>query len=318
MRHASTENLARYAEGDLRPRRRARIAAHLSVCVLCTENSHRLRAVASILAEVSHPSMPEHLSARINIAIASESAARVASEPATEAGRLDLPERKRSARGERRFSRLSSPFGLRLVAAAGAAVVVAAGGYAIATGLGSIGSSSGPSSVSAPSVNSGGASAHLSAGPALHYNVDGRAETFHMVQSATDFKPGTFQAQTLAAVNAERQAHAGQTVLPSMNQTVLPSVSTAAGTSVPAPSNSALKKLSTPLAIPNLGRLQACVGLIAAGHSLLLVESALFEGHPAMIIVVPAGAGALEAYAVGAACSGTDRNVLFSLRLPGP
>jgi hypothetical protein len=310
IRHASVEELAKYDEDDVRPRKHARIAAHLRVCVHCTANHERLHAVANVLADVSYPPMPEHLSARINVAIASESAARVASDPTTEAGRGALPERQRPAREGFRLSRLSSPLGLRLVAAAGAAVIVAGGGYAIATGLGSAGPSS---TSSAPNFSSNNLS-HASLTPytSLRVTSKGRTSQIEMVKSNTNFKQGTFKTQALAAVNAQQKSSSNGVKVP-------------AGTSVPGAASGSIQSSSAgvgfsgSLPTPSVIKLQGCVGLIAAGRTLLLVESARFDGHGATIIVVrPSGTGALEAYAVGSGCSATAKDVLFSIRLPRP
>lgn len=90
-RHASTEVLARYTGGDLKPRKAVRVASHLAGCATCRERVHALESVPSMLASVQFPPIPANLSSRIEMAIAGESAARVAREPASEAGRRDLP-----------------------------------------------------------------------------------------------------------------------------------------------------------------------------------------------------------------------------------
>src|SRR5580658_2252266 len=127
-RHASTEDLARYTGGDLKPRKAARIASHLAGCSTCQERVHALESVPSMLASVHYPPIPANLSSRIEMAIAGESAARVAREPASEAGRRDLPVRGGPARRRRHVPGWPSSVALRTLAATGAAVIVAAGG----------------------------------------------------------------------------------------------------------------------------------------------------------------------------------------------
>jgi hypothetical protein len=305
IRHASVEELAKYDEDDLRPRKRARVAAHVSVCVQCSSNHQRLHAVAHILADVSYPPMPEHLSAKISVAIATESAARVASEPATEAGRMDLPQRQRSPRTG--FgARLSSPFGLRVAAATGAAVLVAGGGYAIANGLGS---ASGPSSSAGSaqfSRNAAGRPA-IKAGSVLRVNIAGRVEQIKTFHSSADFSPKNFSAQTVAAVNAQKGpagpasgGHSGIGTAPA-----------------PTSNSAAFGGLSSSVPSKGVLQLQSCVSHIASGGTLELVMSAHFEHRGATIIVVrPAHGSFFEAYAVGSACSGTDKDILFSTKLP--
>jgi anti-sigma factor ChrR (cupin superfamily) len=82
-RHFSTEQLARYSEGDLRPRKAAKVASHLRGCPACTEQLEELNRVPSLLASVQFPPIPAQLSTRISMAIAGEAAARVAGPAAT-------------------------------------------------------------------------------------------------------------------------------------------------------------------------------------------------------------------------------------------
>lgn len=304
IRHASVEELAKYDEDDLRPRKRARITAHLGVCIHCSSNHERLHAVANILADVSYPPMPEHLSAKISVAISSESAARVASEPATEAGRLDLPERKRSPRPGSARSRLSSPLALRLVAATGAVVVVAGAGYAIATGVGSTNSPSSSSGAEQFSRNAAVRPA-LKAGSVLRVNVSGRVEQIKTFHSTANFSPQNFKTQTVAAINAQKSPAGSQSGINRSATVPAPTSNTAGfGGLNSKPSKGVLQ-------------LQACVGNVASGGTLELVMSAHFEHRGATIIVVrPAGGTSFKAYAVGSACSGTDKDILYSIKLP--
>jgi hypothetical protein len=297
-RHASAEELARYAEGDLKPRKAARVAAHLAICALCGEQRQELRTVSALLANVHFPPMPEHLCARIEMAIASESVARVAGEPATEAGRRDLPARAKPARRGWRLPGLSSPRALRVVAAAGAALVVAGGGYEMATHIGSNGAStSSHSSAGLPEAVPAGSPMHL--GPSFPVQHAGGLHQVQTVESATDFTPGNFQAQTLAAMKSAKATTSHQ-------------AANRAGQSYGAASPQAS-------AVPDIGKLQGCVGLIAGGRDLLLVELANYQGAPATIIVVgPASNGPIEAYAVGAGCSASNKAILYSEALPQP
>src|SRR6202035_5235936 len=73
-RHVSTEHLARFRAGDLSPARSRRVAAHLRNCARCRETSDALAQVPSLLAAVEVPPMPAHLAARIETALAAESA----------------------------------------------------------------------------------------------------------------------------------------------------------------------------------------------------------------------------------------------------
>jgi hypothetical protein len=86
-RHVSAEVLARYQEGDLRARRAARVAAHLSACSRCARTGSELTAVPGLLAGIGRPAMPADVAERLTLAIAAESAARAAGDaaPAPEA-----------------------------------------------------------------------------------------------------------------------------------------------------------------------------------------------------------------------------------------
>ena len=125
-RHASADELADLAAGVLRPRKAGKVSAHLSGCAYCTDVSNQLADVSSLLATVPVAPMPANLSSRIESAIAAESAQRLASEPATESGRRDLPARNRHPRRSRQGWRVPSLSGpaSRLVAAAGALVII--------------------------------------------------------------------------------------------------------------------------------------------------------------------------------------------------
>ncbi len=161
-RHASTDELADLAAGVLRPRRAAKIGAHLAGCTQCTDVSNQLASVSSTLASVSVAPMPELMSSRIETALAAESAHRLASAPATEAGRRELPARSRHSRpsgqGWRIFG-LSGPAS-RLVTAAGALVVIGGGGYVIAAEVNS-----------GPATNQSASSAGSAHVPTQHLNA---------------------------------------------------------------------------------------------------------------------------------------------------
>ena len=86
-----------------RPERRkaARIRHHLATCAQCTELNAQL-PLSRVLSTVDFGPMPDNLSARIETALAVESRQRLASEPATEAGRRELPAPVRRS-GRRRW-----------------------------------------------------------------------------------------------------------------------------------------------------------------------------------------------------------------------
>lgn len=287
-RHYSDEALARYAEGDLSPRKSARIASHLTGCPMCRERVRELESVPNLLASVQFPPIPEQLSARIEMAIAGESAARVATAPASEAGRRDLPARARPTGRGWRLPSMGSPTMRRALVAAGAAVVVVAGGYEIATHV----TGAGPSS-SAGSIARSASGGSMRLGR-VSYTQHGRPQSINVTKSGTNFIPATLQQQTEAVI--ARTTASGQ-----------------ASKARPAPLNqTATKTPFLPLFTgPDLANLQACVGRIAAGNHVLLVDVATYQGAPATIIAVQSEpSGSASVFAVGEKCSAHVSDIL--------
>jgi hypothetical protein len=292
MRHLSDDDLARYTEGDLRPRRAAKVGSHLAVCDGCQDRATALRAVPNLLASVQFPAIPAHLSHRIEMALAAESSSRVAREPASEAGRRDLPARARRGRHGRRMPVLNSPLALRTVAGVGAALVVAGGGYEIAAHVGQGGASS-SSSISTPP-----ASASVQAGASVSYRHAGHTDSIKTVRSGTNFKPATLTSQAALVLAAQRKSASSR----ASHATGSPN--TVGGGS----SSSTMQPLNT--TAPSVSRLQGCVDRIAAGRNVLLVDIATYQRTPATIIMVGTGGGRAEVYAVGSSCSSRTSDIL--------
>src|SRR5260221_561100 len=96
-RHIGAETLARFRQGDLSPRRNARIRAHLGGCARCSDLNEDLAGVTTLLAGAQPPPIPEHLAARIQTALATEAARR----GALTAGAAENPARGPRAQAER-------------------------------------------------------------------------------------------------------------------------------------------------------------------------------------------------------------------------
>src|ERR1700752_1135181 len=90
-KHPSADQLASLAVGALRPRKAARIQAHVAQCEQCTRICKQLTAIRVVLSSAAYPPIPDDLSARIGAAISQEARHRLAAMPATEAGRRYLP-----------------------------------------------------------------------------------------------------------------------------------------------------------------------------------------------------------------------------------
>jgi hypothetical protein len=308
-RHFSTEQLARFSEGDLRPRKAAKVSSHLRSCPACTEQLEELNRMPSILASVQFPPIPAQLSTRISMAIAGEAAARVAAEPSAEGARRDLPARARPLRSRWRVP-VPPGAGLRTVAAVGAAVIVAGGGYEIATHVGS--GSGAPSSTAGAAVPAQAAApAGLKQGPRLTFRHGGHTHTITSILTDTNFGPDTLGRQTAAAIaaaavplgpNAHRLGQGPTNTFGANNGTSAP-----AGTAGTA---------SAPGSATSAGMLQGCVDKVAAGRTVLLVDVAKYEGLKATVIVVSSKAGGPAfIYVVGAQCSAANSDIIKSQQL---
>ncbi len=298
-RHASAEDLASLDLGALKPRKAAKVQAHVSVCAQCTQLSREVSAVPTTLASVSYPAMPEHLSMRMDSVLAAESAQRVATAPASEAGRRDLPERSRRAHQPTGGWHLPwmSVVATRLAAAAGALVIVGVGGYEIAANVGgnqagTAATSSG--SAAAPRAQGG----QLSFGPSVRYGEPTSNKTVPMVHSDTDFTSATLGTQALAAVRESRVRRTG------------PQATTGAVPSAHANSNASASGL------PSTSQLASCLDGVAGNQTVLLVDQAKYEGKPATIIVTAqSSTRSGQVWAVGPACSASHPDVLQHVTL---
>ncbi len=298
MRHFTDDEFARYTEGGLRPRRAAKVGSHLAGCSDCQDRVAALKGVPRLLASVPYPPIPERLSNRIDMALAAESSARVAGQPASESGRRDLPARARHGRPYRRLPWLSSPLVLRTGAAVAAAVVIAGGGYAIVSHTGS-GSSATSESLSVPPTAP--ARRTVVNGPSVSYRYAGRKDSIKSLRSGTDYKPATLASQAEVVLAAQRKSASAAPA------NAAGSMSMFGGAGQPSPATSTLS---------GTAKLQGCVDRIAAGRSVLLVDIAKYEGSSATIIVVSTGSsGRGEVYAVGSGCSASASDILASQSL---
>lgn len=317
-RHASTDDLASYAEGILRRRRAARIASHLAGCAQCSGQLQKIQQVSVTLASVQFSAMPDELSARIQVAIASESTVRITSEPG-EASRRDLPVpgQRSPARRGLRIPRFSSPL-TASIAAVGAAVILAGGGYEIATNLSSDGTTAAGSSSSArhmPAASISGAASDAGQapstaapdanpangvryGPEITYQHGGQSQTIDTVETRTNFSSGaSFPTQAVATLDQVRQSNLKY-----------------AGKALSKPNAYAGSEAHV-----NAKQLQGCIGKVAAGRDVQLVDIAQYRGKAATIVIVGGqGSSPATVYAVGGSCSASNADVLAHQNLPLP
>ena len=74
--HPQADEIARFAAGALVPQQAAKVGMHVEGCARCRKASERVAAVKRALASATYPPMPDHLAARVEAAIAAESARR--------------------------------------------------------------------------------------------------------------------------------------------------------------------------------------------------------------------------------------------------
>jgi hypothetical protein len=298
-KHPSASKLASLAIGELRPRKAAKMEAHVAKCEQCARICQQLGAIRAILASTSYPPMPDNLSARIGLAISREAQQRIAAMPATEAGRRDLPVRRprAGARGGWQLRGLSVA-ATRLAAAAGAVVIAAAGSYLVADNVGT-------SVTRSPSSPLAGAAApvqQMSLGPDVTYGQPGLLHTIRAVESHVDFMAAHLRAEAISAVHAAEDLDA----FPAL-QSASTAASLTGGVADPRPDG------------PSAKRLAGCIGLLAPGQTVLLVDVARFQGKPASVIVTAATVvSEAEARVVGPSCSATTKDVLTQAALGYP
>jgi hypothetical protein len=301
--HVSAETMARYRQGDLNRRRSSHISTHLAGCDRCGALSRDLAGVTALLASVHPPPMPEALTARITSAIAAESASRAA---APAADRTPAARHHRSPRRPR-LPRVAPKVALGGLAAAAALVVAAGGLYGVLAHSGSP-SASAPSAAPAPGRpairSSAGNGAMLPAlpvsGPALQYQRSGRKDSITPITTGTNFT----QAELTSQVSAEVKKYgAGFTKTG-------PNAESAGGSGSASPAAVPREQAGMFADIPVVA-LRGCVGRIAAGSLVLLVDVAHYSGSPATIIVTEAAeTGPMQIWVVGAGCSASSSDVL--------
>jgi hypothetical protein len=280
MTHPDAEVLAEFRAGLVAGRDGARISAHLADCVRCAGVCDQLAEVSALLAAVPPPALPDPVTQRLETALAAEAANRFSSERA-----VDPRSRERaSTPGPRRRwdFRLVA---LRVLAPAAAVVVLAAGGF----GLSRIGSgpsssvASGSAAVPAASAASASSAASAAAGsrtgnlPAVEAPA-----RFGVVISGIDYLRATLARQLEGELGVYGRATGSARELAS-------------------------------------GPVKGCVLLVTRGirpGTLVLVETAHFQGQPANVIVAVSGHRD-TAWVTTPACSASSHYVLDTTTLPG-
>jgi len=286
--HLDTDVLAEFRAGLITGRRRRAIAAHLTGCARCTDADKQLAELSALLAAIPAPVMPDSVAQRLDAALTAEIAHRDEAERAV----AHHSRNRRRVRWPTRRPTLQLVL-TRVLVPAAALVILAAGGYGLSLigGQSSSSSSAAAGSAAEPAAASAVPSAAQANGltaPSASARVGEpgtQKSTLGLVPNGTDFSPATLRSQLEAALQAA-----------------------AATRSAPHPAEP----------------LGACVLRLASGVSpgtLKLVESAYYQGRPAIVIIV-SSAGGYVAWVVtvgwvAPGCSATSAGVLARTTLPG-
>lgn len=307
-RHASAETLARFRGGSLRRGATRRVRAHLDTCARCRATCDALGEIPALLAATEAPPIPEHLAARIETALATESAHRAAGSPSIRPERSGRarsagPQPGRPLHAARGQRRLRVP-ALRALAAGAVAVVVGGGVYGLTQLGGSGGPSAGGSAASAPrsaaspahGASGGlvrpGTKAPAEFGPLVRYQAGGKPASIRPVQTATDYQPGRLSEQVAASL--ARAAQSG----------VSPNIG--------------LTRPDQRLGSSQLARLSGCLSRVAGAAPVAMVDVAQFRGSAATVIATKATSShAAQVWVVGPGCSRSASDILDHQQLPG-
>jgi hypothetical protein len=315
--HVDPETLAAFRE-ELLPRRKAeRVTAHLAGCPRCAGLDAQLAGLPALLAHAPAPPMPDALTARIEAALAVEAAARSTRStegiPGTEAatGASAPPAGTRDTIGAGRGGRRRMPapgrsrLALRIAVAAAAVVVIAGGGYGVSRllsgGPSGAGASAAPGAApqrpAAGPVQGGAAGSQPQMGPAargsaagssgVHRGAAGSAAAYPVVASGTNYRANQLKAQVKAVLIRFPGA--------------VPGLSKSARSPAPLASDAA-----------------ACLAGVTGGQRPRLVDVARYEGTPATVVVMPAGAHTLRVLVLSRHCPAAGADLLDSTTLPSP
>ncbi|HLM88944.1 MAG TPA: hypothetical protein VK284_07940 [Streptosporangiaceae bacterium] len=280
MTHPDSEVLAEFRAGLIAGRHGARISAHLAACERCAGLCDQLTEISALLAAVPATAMPEAVAHRLDGVLAAEAAHRDDAERAVGDSSRD---RAPSPRPRRRWDfRLVA---LRVLAPAAAVAVLAAGGY----GLSRIGGSSTASEASGTAASSP-ATAPL---PQARAAVPSSAATsrpvaipahysLQIVTSQTNYLRATLRQQLAREMKRYAEGVAGP----------------------PRPASAQVK---------------GCVlRVIKDTRPVIveLVETARFQGQPAIVIVAASGRHDV-AWVTTSTCSDSSDHVLAMTTLPG-
>ncbi|HEY3981181.1 MAG TPA: zf-HC2 domain-containing protein [Streptosporangiaceae bacterium] len=357
-RHVSTEKLARYRDGELSRAGARSVAAHLAACARCQADADALAGLPDLLAATQLPPMPDHLAARIQTALAAESARRTAGEPEQAPARLraDRPSGRRSRRRfgprtglprwvvtDEQARRHARRPGLArgILTAVATVAILGGGGYALfatqGDGSGSTATASGSSASrsdvnpaagspgSAPSAGSAGVNPPAVRNGGVRPGALAAPDFGPVVQYRRDGQVDSFTpvrtSTDYVAADLSQQASAALAKVRSPGPAIPGSAgTTGSGGHSPAGQGTTGGGTSGVFRAATLAQLPGCIGRVTGGQSVLLVDLATFQGAPAIIIVTgpPGSATGTQVWAVAAGCSSSGDRVLAHHQLPPP
>lgn len=304
-RHVSAEAIAEFSAGDISGRKAARISSHLASCHQCASLRDDLARVPALLASTEVPPLPDHLAARIQTALMTESARRVS----LGAGSDGAQEPQGSGWSRPRMPRMSVRTAGWAAAAAAALVVAGGGTYLIVDHQGAGPSTTAESASSAPGHRTAaGAAAPATpalrgVGPQLEYQRAGQPASFTPVVTGTDYAPDRLAAQV-------------QTTLAEYQKPAPSSAQGSAGPLATPGSNATGAGPSERIGSFTAGTLEKCVSRISAGARVLLVDIASYQAEDAAVIVTAgANQGPEQVWVVGTGCSASHSDVLNRVTL---
>lgn len=353
-RHVSVEVLALRREVGVSAAKAARIDAHLAQCTRCSGIDAALTRQASVLAATQLPPVPEAFSARIQLAISRESAARAAAATAGPASAAREPARSAGA---------SSGAGPVATGTAGADLRTAGEGVGLgaAGARGATGSTHVPGrpdlpergrsrwsprfrmpNWSSPLVRRGLAAAAAVVVIAGAGILLANARTASENSAGSASAPGTarpsvhsgigrhasfgavaqpvtvsYRLKGKIATAAAVVGHTNMTEksLPDMVRKRVASVTSLGGM---APNSQGAASPTSLIGGVSVSALEGCLSAMAAGRQVLLADVTRFLGRPATIIVLksPTAANVLDVAIVGLGCSPSNLEVIRMLTVP--
>jgi hypothetical protein len=290
MAHPDPEVLAEFDAGLITGRRANQISAHLAACEQCTALGEQLAGVSTLLMAVPAATMPDRLAERLDTVLAAEIARR---DQAESAGAQGSPDRERRPRPS--WHRNLRPLTLRVLAPIAVIALIVAGALEL-TPKGSTSSQASSSAGSPANRSVAGAPAAARSSSAASGAIGAN-------------RPAAAPLKTTPTANANPMSPAAFPVVTSIVNVAPGSFKQQVEAALRVPANERQTQTSTTT-------IRACVQALAGRAARpVLVESARYQGQPAILVVVRTGSSD-TAWVAGSSCSATDHDVLDRTTVP--